>query len=101
MIHYSCDRCKRMIDPARETRHVVKIETQTVIEAPLEDGNEDRDYLQEIDEMLECLDLDDDPGCVDQECTAACFDLCADCYRKFLRDPLGAEVALPVSFSHN
>ncbi len=63
MIHYSCDRCKRMIDSARETRHVVKIETQTVIESPLESGDPDRDYLQEIDEMLECLDLDDDPGC--------------------------------------
>ena len=28
MIHYSCDRCKRMIDPAKEIRHVVRVEVQ-------------------------------------------------------------------------
>ena len=101
MIHFSCDRCKRMIDPAREMHHVVKIETQTPI-GPLESSEleEDRDYLMEIDEMLDAIDLDDE-ALLDDMPREFRFDLCPACYRKYLRDPLGAESLARVGFSHN
>ena len=35
MIHFSCDRCKRMIDPEDELRYVVKLEVSAAME-PLE-----------------------------------------------------------------
>lgn len=102
MIHYSCDRCKRMIDATHEVRHVVKIETQAVVEPLVTDESEDdRDHLAEIHEMLESMDLDDEQLDMDEEHRKLSYDLCSDCYRKYIQDPLGTEVPLHVGFSHN
>jgi hypothetical protein len=102
MIHYSCDRCKRTIDPAKEIRHVVRIEVQAVLE-PLPPGelDEDRDHLMEIDDLLDAMDLDDEDLLPDDVPQQLRFDLCSDCYRKYLQDPLGLETPLHVGFSPN
>jgi hypothetical protein len=36
MIHYTCDRCKREIDPEQELRYVVKLEIQAAMQEKLE-----------------------------------------------------------------
>ena len=58
MIHYSCDRCGRPIDPHDELRYVVRLEIEAVME-PL-DGDvledDDRDHLMELHEILERAD---------------------------------------------
>jgi hypothetical protein len=102
MIHYSCDRCKRTIDPAKEIRHVVRVEIQAVLE-PLPPGelDEDRDHLMEIDELLDAMDLDDEDLLLDDVPQQLRFDLCSDCYRKYIQDPLGLETSLNVGFSPN
>ena len=101
MIHYSCDRCKRMIDPDCETRYVVTIETDAVLQ-PLEDNDsaDDRDYLTEIDQAIEKIDLDREVDDPDGPLRRS-YDLCSLCYRKFIRDPLSAEVTMRVGYSHN
>jgi hypothetical protein len=50
--------------------------------------------LDDLD--LDDLDLDDD-----EERQKLCFDLCPQCYRKYVQDPLGAETLMHVGFSHN
>lgn len=101
MIHFSCDRCKRRIDAGCEPRFVVRIEVDAVLEpAATDQADEDRDYLKEIDEALEGMDLDD--GFCDQEAPLRrTYDLCADCYQRFLRDPLSVETTMHFGFSHN
>jgi len=102
MIHYSCDRCKRMIDPAKEVRHVVRIEVQTIVEPPPSgEWDEDRDHLLEMDELLDTLDLDEEDLLAETLPQQLRFDLCTDCYRKYLQDPLGVESSLRVGFSSN
>jgi len=102
MIHYSCDRCKRMIDPAKEIRHVVRVEVQTILEPlPSGDLDDDRDHLLEIDELLDAMDLDDEDLLTDDVPQQLRFDLCSDCYRKYMQDPLGTESSLRVGFSSN
>lgn len=102
MIHYSCDRCKRMIDPTREIRHVVHIESQAVLDPlPSDELDEDRDQLLELDELLQSLDLDDEDSLLDEAPQQLRFDLCSDCFRRFMQDPLGVESALRVGFSSN
>ena len=70
MLHYSCDVCKRPIDPQSDVRHVVKIEVFTAIEDQECCGEADvlaadADHLEEVEELLdridadECDDLDD------------------------------------------
>ncbi len=102
MIHYSCDRCKRMIDPSQEIRHVVRVEVQTILE-PLPTGelDDDRDHLMEIDELLDALDLDEEDLLPDDVPQQLRFDLCPDCYRKYIQDPLGIESSVRVGFSSN
>lgn len=102
MIHYSCDRCKRMIDPAKELRHVVRVEVQTILEPPPPgESEEDGDPMLEFDELLDSLDLDEADLLADELPQQMRFDLCSDCYRKFLQDPLGVETSLRVGFSSN
>ena len=102
MIHYSCDRCKRTIDIAHEMRHVVKIEVQVALDGPTTDErDDDRDHLLEIHEMLESMDLDDEQLYEYDDHRKLCFDLCPNCYRKYIQDPLGIESSLHVGFSHN
>lgn len=105
MLHYSCDVCKRPIDPQTGTRHVVKIEVFAAIEddhgcdcdaAPSAD---DADHLDEMQEMLERLDNAGDG--LDDETRSMRFDLCDDCRRKFVRNPLGIRRGKQVGFSQN
>jgi len=102
MIHYSCDRCKRRIDSAKEIRHVVRVEVQAVLEPLLDDDFEDdRDHLLEIDDLLDAMDLDEEEFLQDDLPQQLRFDLCSDCYRRYIRDPLGLEPSLNVGFSSN
>ncbi len=56
MIHYTCDRCKRTINSENELRYVVRLEVYASLD-PIEDElHDDRDHLQEIQEILERLD---------------------------------------------
>lgn len=102
MIHYTCDRCKRRIDPTKEIRHVVRIEVQAVLEPlPYDEFEDDRDHLIEIDELLDAMDLEDEELLQDDLRRQLQFDLCSDCFRKYLRNPLGLDVSLNVGFSSN
>ena len=104
MLHYSCDVCKRPIDPQTGTRHVVKIEVFAAIEddhgcdcdAPAE---VDADHLDEMQEMLERLD--DAGDGLDDETRSMRFDLCDECRRKFVRNPLGIRRGKQLGFSQN
>ena len=60
MIHFTCDRCKRVIDPEQELRYVVRMEIEAVMD-PIHENElaDDRDHLLEIDEILERVDMDD------------------------------------------
>jgi hypothetical protein len=75
-----------------------------VYEAIGQDGgsvDDDRDYLTEIHEYLERLDEDDDESFERAECQLLRFNLCDDCRKNFLLDPLGRRVAQPFDFSKN
>ena len=48
MIHYSCDRCGRPVDPNEELRYVVRVEIEAVME-PIDDE------VIEDDDIAKCL----------------------------------------------
>lgn len=99
MIHHSCDLCKRLIDPEEDLRYVVKIEVYAALD-PVEDADDDRDNLLEMHEILERMD-DAENGSVGSDVYQALrFDLCPDCRRRFVKNPLGRE-AKKFNFSKN
>jgi hypothetical protein len=92
MIHYSCDLCKRELDPQDDVRYVVRMEISQEIEpVGADESDDDRDYLEEMQDMLERLgdSLDDIHRAVDKEMR---FDLCPQCARKFVKNPLGRDL---------
>ncbi len=103
MIHYFCDRCKRKLDPRDDVRYVVQLEAYPALDAAADstEMEDDRDYLAEIQDALQRA----------EDCAADCvfdelykrhqYDLCADCFKQFVENPLGREPAVQLDFSHN
>jgi len=101
MISYSCDLCKRNLDPDEDLRYVVKIEISAAFDPVCGDEDGDRDHLQEIQEIIERLEDADDDQIGDDVYQQLRFDLCPECRRKFLKNPLGREGTPILNFSEN
>ncbi|MFK8115264.1 MAG: hypothetical protein AB8B91_23895 [Rubripirellula sp.] len=102
MIHYTCDRCKRQINTADQTRYIVQIDIQTASEEMGVEIEDDIDQLTELHQMLEGMttdpiDMSDD----DASSHHGRYDLCPECHRQFLKNPLGRDAVLALGFSNN
>ena len=102
MIHYSCDRCGRPISACESMRYVVKMEIEATIEpTPQESAEDEHDCLLEMDNTLERLEQEFGDDCESIVYERKRFDLCPECYRKFIKNPVGREKMVPFGFSHN
>ena len=100
MIQYLCDHCKRELAPG-DLRYVVRVEVSQAFEPTAEEPEDERDYLQEVHEMLETVDDVSDVDGADDIYRQMRFDLCPACHRKFLKNPLGQRVSPQLNFSEN
>jgi hypothetical protein len=103
MIHYVCDVCKGSLDPDHDLRYVVRMEVYAALSDGLADVEGDRDHLAEIHDILERsddLDTEEQPLAEDVYQQLR-FDLCGECRKKFLRDPLGRRLVGQLDFSKN
>lgn len=102
MIQYSCDRCKRNIESGDELRYVVRIEIEARFDGIQDEPDEDRDHLMELHEVLERMEESEENETLDEDVyRRQRFDLCPECYRKYVMNPLGRELAAPLGFSDN
>ncbi|MFT5525997.1 MAG: hypothetical protein ACI9G1_002404 [Pirellulaceae bacterium] len=101
MLHFTCDRCHRQLDPKDDLRYVVRIETYAALgTSEFGEDDDDRDHLREIQEVLERIDEDGEISSGDLHQRQR-FDLCSDCHNKFMRNPVGNESPLSIDFSPN
>lgn len=102
MIHFTCDLCGREMDAENELRFVVKLEVYAAFD-PLaqDDVDEDRDHLQEIHEILERTDIADCAEIGEDVYQQLRFDLCPECRKRFVKNPLGRKHAEQFDFSQN
>jgi len=101
MIHYTCDRCKRRIDAADELRYIVRLEVYAALEPMEDEADDDRDHLQEIQEVLERLEDPLEEDVCDEVYHRKRFDLCSECRQCFVRNPLGRSTSTQFDFSQN
>ena len=101
MIHYTCDRCKRQIDIADQTRYIVQIDIQSAVDEPLAEAEDDIDQLTELHQMLEGLTDPGTNGDGSESSHHGRYDLCPECHRQFLKNPLGRDPVLAFGFSNN
>ena len=101
MIHYSCDCCKKTLDPD-DLRYVVKMEVYAAFDpSALDETDDDRDHLQEIQEILQRSDGTEDDQIGNDVYEQLRFDLCTECRKKFLKNPLARELSKSFEFSKN
>lgn len=101
MIHYTCDRCKRQINIADQTRYIVQIDIQTASDHPIEDLEDDVDHLAELHQMLEGIAESEIDGESCESSHHGRYDLCPECHRQFMKNPLGRDAMLALGFSNN
>jgi len=101
MIHYSCDCCQRVLD-SEDLRYVVKMEVYAAMDPNASDDvDDDRDHLLEIQEILQRSADAADPQISDDVYEQKRFDLCPECRKKFLKNPLGRPHSKQFDFSKN
>ena len=102
MLHFSCDLCGKELLVEEDLRYVAKIEVYAAYD-PLEITEEDleEDHMEEISELIKQMDSMDDQEIEDQVYKSFRFDLCPECHKKFLKDPLGREASRSIDFSKN
>ena len=101
MIRYSCDLCGRDLGRSEDLRYVVKMEIYAAFDPTAADEDDDRDHLQDIQDALERLDDMADDQIGEDVYQQLRFDLCPECRKRFLNNPLGREVAKAIGFSQN
>ena len=101
MIHYTCDCCRRPIDSDTELRYVVRLEVYASLEPGEDDLGDDRDYLEEVQEILERLEQSEEEELTEDIYQQQRFDLCQECRRKFVKNPLGRHTTHQLDFSQN
>lgn len=101
MIRYTCDRCKRDINPTTDLRYMVTIEIEAAGETDVTDLVDDVDHLEELQEVIQSSDeicasvFDDDLYQRKQ------FDMCKACFQQYIRNPLARDLNAPVGYSKN
>ncbi len=100
MIHYSCDMCKCELDPKHDVSYVVRME---VYPAPCNSDaavDSDRDYLEEISEVLERFDEFEADGLLPENDAHKRHrvELCRSCCERFL-EPLSRRSSPQFDFS--
>jgi len=101
MIHFTCDCCKRIIDAEVDMRYVVRMEVYAAMESVDAGDDDDRDHLSEIQDILERMEDAESDRIGDEVYQQLRFDLCTDCRKRFLNNPIVREPAKQLNFSEN
>lgn len=101
MIHHTCDCCKRLINSERELRYVVRVEVYAALDPADAEADDERDHLQEIQDILERLDDADDEEIGDDVYHHNRYDLCSECRNRYVKNPLGRVAMQELGFSKN
>jgi hypothetical protein len=103
MLHISCDICGKEIASGDESRYVVKIEVYAAHDpAELTEADLDEDHMEAVSQLLqEEADNLPDPDEDSPAYKNFRYDLCPECQKKFVRDPLNKEIVQKLHFSEN
>lgn len=99
MLHFTCDSCGQQLG---DRRFVVKLEVYPAFDPEnFTEEDLDADHLQELSEMIQEMEATGKNDLEDCSSKDFRFDLCPNCHRNFLKDPLGREALRRLNFSKN
>ncbi|MEJ5276744.1 MAG: hypothetical protein WHU94_12610 [Thermogemmata sp.] len=103
MVHFSCDLCGKDLTPEGTRRFVLKMEAFAApAPALLQEEDLQDDHVEDMARYLQALEagLVQEPSPTPERKQMR-FDLCSDCYRRFLQDPLRRDALPRFNFSSN
>jgi hypothetical protein len=101
MLHITCDVCGKELRPGAD-HYVVKIEVFATLDpTQLTEADLEEDHMEAVGQLLRQQEEADDPGELEPPSRNLRFDLCPECRKRYLRDPLGKEAAQKFDFSEN
>ena len=100
MIQYICDRCHCKID-AQEIRFSVDIQIQAAVDPNEPEMEDDRDHLVELQGILNQMEDADYEEISQAAFQRSHYDLCSECHRQFVKNPLAADTNANLEFSDN
>jgi hypothetical protein len=102
MLHITCDVCGKELAIGEDRRFVVKMEAFAAHDpAEITEADLEQDHMEAVSQLLR----DEEEGLGEPPLSEPYknfrFDLCPECHKKFLRDPLGRDAAQNFDFSEN
>src|ERR1700737_3466950 len=103
MFNVTCDLCGKELCPGQDERFVVKVEVFAAHDpAKITEADLDEDHMEAVSELLREMDENAiDPELTEPSSKHFRYDLCPECQKRYLRDPLGKEAAQKFDFSEN
>jgi hypothetical protein len=103
MLHVTCDLCGKSICPGQDNRYVVKIEVFPAHDpGKITEADLDEDHMEAVSELLREMDESgEEIEAVEPNFKHFRYDLCPDCHKRYLRDPLSKEMVAKFDFSEN
>ena len=99
MLHFTCDLCGCELD---DERFVARIEIYPASSRDeFDEETLDADHLEELSEFIAEIEATGECDVEDFATKELRFDLCRQCRRRFLKDPLGRDVFRRMNFSEN
>ncbi len=102
MLHVTCDLCGKKLRPGDDHHYVVKIEAYAAQDpAEITEADLEEDHMEAVSQLLR--EMEDNPEQPDlpEPYQNFRYDLCPECHKKFVRDPLGKDTAQKFDFSEN
>jgi hypothetical protein len=102
MVHFTCDMCGKDLSPANAQRYVVKIAAYPGFDPDrLSEDDLDDDHMEAVSQLLQRLEADPASDCDGPQYKGFRFDLCAECHRRYVNDPLNRDALRSLNFSKN
>lgn len=102
--YYTCDVCQRVLEPGEDKRYTLRISVSSNGEDADGQIDDDRDYLEELNDQLECEASFDDVSIVDEAEEVdepVEYDLCSECRQRFSLEAPTARAMQSLDFSEN
>lgn len=98
MLHFSCDLCGQQL---KDDRYVARIEVYPAFDPDeITEADLEADQMQQVAEMIAHMEATGENLIEDCEARKLRFDLCPNCRKRYLKDPLGRNKT-PMRFSEN
>ena len=102
MQHITCDLCGKELRPGEDHRYVVKIEAYAAHDpAEITEADLDEDHMEALSQTLRELEESEASPELTEPYRTFRYDLCAECHKRFVQNPLSKETAQKFDFSEN